>query len=381
MKKLIIASLIALFAIPAMAAEKGDMYFGPTLGYHFFDSDHDLDDKAEGGLRLGYFFMGDHSAELEADYTSTDHETEGDTSATSVSLSGLKFWDVTPQFKPFVLAGVGGLFHENDMGSLVLGVGAQYMINDNLSLDFRVKDMIHSIDARNDIIPSIGLNFHFGKAPAAAPAVKEEPKKAEPKKDSDGDGIYDNDDQCPSTPKGYPVNAAGCTPDNDKDGVYDFQDDCVTPEGWPVNAKGCTPDSDGDGVYDFEDRCPNSMAGVKVNSAGCFTSATLKINFKTNSAAIDESYLEDLQKFAVFLKASPNLNVEIQGHTDSKGAASYNKMLSQKRANSVVKLLSGKYGISKSRLSAVGYGEDMPLVPNDSPANMLKNRRIDTVVK
>ncbi len=55
MKRLFILMLIGLLSLPAYAAEKGETYLGPVLGYHFFDNDHDLDDKVEGGFRLGHF--------------------------------------------------------------------------------------------------------------------------------------------------------------------------------------------------------------------------------------------------------------------------------------------------------------------------------------
>jgi len=382
MKKLIIVVSMLILALPAFAAEKGETYLGPVLGYHFFDNDQKLDDKAELGLRLGYFFTDSIAVEYEIDYTKTDHDVKGDTNATSLSVVGAKFFDLTSYYKPFIFAGVGGLLAEDDMGSLVAGIGARIIANDKISIDFRVKDMLHSKGGRNDIIPSIALNYHFGSKMYDYPEPKKAEPAPEPKKDTDGDGVYDDADKCPATPKGYPVNAAGCTEDNDQDGVYDFKDKCLsTPAGRPVNETGCTPDTDKDGVFDFEDRCPNTMEGVTVNSAGCFKSATLQINFGNNSANIDQNYLENIQKFAVFLKMNNHINVEIQGHTDDKGAASYNKALSQKRADAVVKILTSKYGISKNRLTAIGYGEAMPLVPNDSPANMLKNRRIDTVVK
>lgn len=356
MKKTVIMILLCMLTLPAFAAEKGDTYLGPVLGYHFFDDDHRLDDKAEGGLRLGYYFMDDHSVELEGDYTNTDHDTEGSTGATSLSVSVLKYFMIDYSYQPFIFLGVGGLFSEDDMGSFVAGIGAEYFFNDNISFDFRLKDMLHT-KGRNDIIPSIGLNFHFGKAPEPVKIIEKpvEPA-AEPvvvvKEDKDGDGVYDSEDKCLDTPKGQPVDETGCT-----------------------------PDTDGDGVYDFEDRCPNTMEGAKVNSAGCLTSATLKINFKTNSSAINEDYLDDIQKFAVFMKMNSGIKAEIQGHTDSKGAAEYNQKLSQKRAEAVVDMLVKKYGVPAERLSAVGYGENMPLVPNDSPENMMKNRRIDTVVR
>ncbi|ADD67686.1 OmpA/MotB domain protein [Denitrovibrio acetiphilus DSM 12809] len=368
MKKTIIAVLIALISLPATAEQIGSIYAGPVLGYHFFDDDQRLDDKAEIGARLGYFFMEDHSVEAEVDYTNTDHDKEGSQGATSVSLSGLKFFNVTSNFQPFIFLGVGGLFQDDNMASLVGGLGAKYDINDFVSFDFRVKDMYHST-GRNDIIPSIGLNYYFGKAPKpmapkAEPAktvVKEELAEAKVqkkeaaavvKKDSDGDGVFDDEDQCPDTPDGY-----------------------------PVNAMGCTPDTDGDGVYDFEDRCPNTIKGVKVNSAGCFTARTLDVRFKTNSSEIDESYVDDIILFVKFMKDSPAINIEIQGHADSRGTDDYNMVLSEKRAKSVAKMLTEKYGIAENRISVIGYGETKPIAPNDSPENMRKNRRIDTVIR
>jgi outer membrane protein OmpA-like peptidoglycan-associated protein len=86
--------------------------------------------------------------------------------------------------------------------------------------------------------------------------------------DKDKDGVLDNADKCPNTPKGTPVEATGC-PDADRDGVADQVDRCPgTPGGRAVDAIGCT-DSDGDGVVDPQDRCPNTTAGVQVDATGC----------------------------------------------------------------------------------------------------------------
>ena len=92
-----------------------------------------------------------------------------------------------------------------------------------------------------------------------------EVKKEEPPKDSDGDGILDPQDACP-TVKGL-ANADpklhGC-PDSDGDGIVDAQDACPTVKGVP-NAdpakNGCPPDTDGDGILDAEDACP-TVKGV-----------------------------------------------------------------------------------------------------------------------
>jgi outer membrane protein OmpA-like peptidoglycan-associated protein len=80
--------------------------------------------------------------------------------------------------------------------------------------------------------------------------------------------------------------------------------------------------------------------------------------------------------------ANPELIVEIQSHTDSKGGDAYNMKLSQKRAESVVNYLASK-GISPKRLVAKGYGESKPVAPNenpdgsDNPEGRAKNRRTD----
>ncbi|MFQ3578747.1 MAG: OmpA family protein [Bacteroidales bacterium] len=82
------------------------------------------------------------------------------------------------------------------------------------------------------------------------------------------------------------------------------------------------------------------------------------------------------------LKEVPQLVVEISSHTDSKGDDDYNKTLSQKRAESVVKYLIAK-GIKPERLYAKGYGEEKPIAPNenpdgsDNPEGREKNRRTE----
>jgi len=375
MNKVLILLAIIIMASTVYAADKGEIYFAPVLGYHFFDKDQKLDDKIEGGLRLGYFFTESIALEGEADFTRTDYDLGGRKGVTSLSLEAVKFFDFNYYYKPYVFLGAGGQFHEDNMAALVGGIGARIIATDFISFDFRVKDMFLSKGGRNDIIPSISINYHFGKTPYAYPAtetkvepvaepVKEEPMAApaqtEEKKeavamvklDSDGDGVFNDADMCPATPAGYPVDKTGCTPDSDKDGVYDF-----------------------------EDKCPDTISNVKVNSAGCFIAATLDIEFKTESAVINEDYSVDIKKFAAFLNRNKVINIEIQGHTDSRGTHDFNMALSKARAQSLADILVKKYGIRKDRLSVVGYGENMPLYPNDSEANMRKNRRIETIVK
>ncbi len=88
--------------------------------------------------------------------------------------------------------------------------------------------------------------------------------------DSDEDGVPDYKDQCPKTPKGVGVNDAGCPLDSDEDGVPDYRDQCPeTPKGARVDAKGCASDMDKDGVPDYKDQCPRTSQGTMVDSNGC----------------------------------------------------------------------------------------------------------------
>jgi outer membrane protein OmpA-like peptidoglycan-associated protein len=71
--------------------------------------------------------------------------------------------------------------------------------------------------------------------------------------------------------------------------------------------------------------------------------------------------------------------IEIQGHTDNTGSAPYNLRLSQERADAVRTALVN-LGVEASRLSARGFGQDKPLVPNTSDANRARNRRVQLMI-
>ena len=83
-----------------------------------------------------------------------------------------------------------------------------------------------------------------------------------------------------------------------------------------------------------------------------------------------------IDQIVEILKEHPNVNVEIGGHTDSNGDAKRNLKLSQRRAEAVKRYLVKK-GIAESRLIAKGYGENKPLVKNDTETNRQTNRRVE----
>src|SRR5690606_33127662 len=86
--------------------------------------------------------------------------------------------------------------------------------------------------------------------------------------------------------------------------------------------------------------------------------------FDTGQSDLKDESIAELENILELLQGNPDLKVQINGHTDNTGDDASNKALSLKRATAVVQYLINK-GIDANRLSAVGYGEERPLVSND----------------
>lgn len=104
----------------------------------------------------------------------------------------------------------------------------------------------------------------------------------------------------------------------------------------------------------------------------------LYINFDTDKSVLTTDGTEVVRQIVEALKKESSLKISIEGHTDNTGNASHNKTLSEQRANAVLQALTTD-GIEPSRLAAVGFGADKPLLANDSEENKAKNRRVELV--
>ena len=98
------------------------------------------------------------------------------------------------------------------------------------------------------------------------------------------------------------------------------------------------------------------------------------IYFETDSFRILPASEPELEKLTLFLKSNPQIEVEIQGHTDNTGRTEHNLVLSENRAKSVVDYLIGK-GISENRLRFKGFGESKPVAKNETEEGRMFNRR------
>ncbi|MBL1321665.1 MAG: OmpA family protein [Methylophaga sp.] len=192
---------------------------------------------------------------------------------------------------------------------------------------------------------------------------------------------------CSTTPPpGALLDANGCAFDTDGDGVVDGVDLCQgTPSGVTVDRVGCPLDTDRDGVADYQDLCPKTPLGTIVDTDGCplegqkLLSLT-GVNFATNSAVLTTSAESILEQAVELLKATHDIiEVRVEGHTDSRGAETYNQALSQRRAESVVAYLVSR-GVNGSSLVPVGMGESTPVASNDTEEGRAANRRVDFYV-
>jgi outer membrane protein OmpA-like peptidoglycan-associated protein len=219
---------------------------------------------------------------------------------------------------------------------------------------------------------------------------KTDPMKA----DSDGDGLSDGDE----------INKYKCNPllaDSDKDGLNDGD------EVKKYNTSPMKPDTDGDGLGDFQEVTQYKTDPAKIDTDEGLVADGIEVNrgtnpldpnddlekeeqikravgteiilegivFDTGSSKIRPSSKVTLDKVAKTMIENPELEVEIQGHTDSVGKHASNVKLSQARAESVAKYLVDK-GISAARMTTKGIGPDRPVASNDTAEGRQLNRRI-----
>ncbi|HET6767123.1 MAG TPA: OmpA family protein [Chitinophagaceae bacterium] len=228
-------------------------------------------------------------------------------------------------------------------------------------------------------------------------------------KDTDGDGIFDSRDKCPTVPG--VVKYEGCpVPDTDKDGIFDDKDKCPDMAGYP-ELEGCPyPDRDKDGVTDNKDRCPDEPGSTKndgcpitdtdgdgvpddtdrcpdtpgpASNNGCpedvktkLTYIAKNIYFNTNKATLQNISYDPLNQLVDILNKYPTAKLTIEGHTDNTGTNAHNMQLSESRAKTVMSYLTGK-GIPANRLTAVGYGEENPVATNNTAEGRTLNRRVE----
>jgi len=291
-------------------------------------------------------------------------------------------------------------------------LGIRFLLSQNLSLNFNGSLYYVNSDELDDVIAGRdndiyftflgGVSFYFGGLKDSdADGVRDDddvcpetPQGVHVDQfgcpvDTDGDGVPDYLDRCPGTRSGIIVNVDGCPLDSDGDGVPDYLDQCPnTPLNVPVDTRGCPFDSDADEVPDYMDKCPDTPAGTEVDKYGCrlvsqekevpqITRMVLsgEVNFAVGKADLKPEARNMLNKLVKVLYDNPDTHWRIQGHTDNTGSYKLNKRLSLERALSVADYLISK-GSNASRLDVEGLGPDFPIANNSTKSGRQLNRRV-----
>lgn len=212
--------------------------------------------------------------------------------------------------------------------------------------------------------------------------------------DSDGDGIMDPYDQCPTKAEDRDSfrDGDGCPDlDNDRDGIVDTDDKC--PDEAEDNDEfrdedGCPDlDNDQDGILDSVDACPNDGPSPTetVHSNGCpliqihgrkLTIAT-PIRFDSGSDILPKNAGPILEAIARFMRARPTQDrLRVEGYTDLWGTPQINDALGKRRANAVKSALV-KIGLSETRIEAFGRGTESPIGDGRGDAAAQQSRRVE----
>ncbi len=316
--------------------------------------------------------------DLESFFTSTSDQRKDIDSLLRGSINGVyEFFDNTDRdFRPYVLVGAGyervgsGVDTFDSNPFIQGGAGLKYIINDSWAIRGEVKALQivgGDKEENNELIATVGFSIPFGTY------AKEKPDII----DTDGDGVMDQLDKCPNTPKGTKVDGSGCKLPEPKTIIKQI----IEPAPMSFDNNECPvktnlPDRDRDGVEDSIDQCPNTPCDFSVDKKGCPVKAILRIHFDTDKASIRAESQPKVDKFSEFLMKNRGSLVKIEGHTDFRGSDNYNMILSKKRAASIQHSLI-EYGVSPSRLSAVGKGEKEPVAENKTENGMAQNRRIE----
>lgn len=217
-----------------------------------------------------------------------------------------------------------------------------------------------------------------------------------PAQDYDGDGVFDRVDRCPDTPKGCVVDQYGCSIDGDHDGVCDGLDRCPnTAPGDKVDEHGCSAsqraalgeagrastrsDESAKAETPAPTPPPPPSAPVSETERQLVEGGRVRLEnvyFETNSAKLLPESETSLNEAGGVLEKFVDLKIEVQGHTDMRGAARYNMKLSQARAESVRQYLLDHFRLKPENLVAKGYGETQPETKERNDEERMRDRRV-----
>lgn len=321
MKKIL---LIPALLLGTMAIAQDYNYeITPVIGYNIAEGNLNLDNQVLYGAEMQYNgFNSPIKPELSILYTDADYENSTiSTDIYRIALNGVYEYGKFGMIKPLAKIGFGyetidkHLADNRDGAFFNAGIGAKVPFTDAIALKVESVYMLKNNNSRlnSNLALLAGINFAFG--PKAQPAA---------------------------APKVAPAPV-------------------VAPE--PVKQE-----------------VTKAVALEKVMEVKaaevCPPKINLHINFKFDSAEIEQESVGRVNKFADFLKCTPDYKAKIIGHTDSIGSEAYNQKLSQKRADAVRNMII-KDGVPSDKITTSAKGETEPIATNKTDEGRAENRRIE----
>jgi OOP family OmpA-OmpF porin len=346
LKFLVLIAAVSVVTIPAIAADvwtdTGAVYVDGMLQYSLLDDKRISKDDfgVQGGL--GYNFAPNFALELNygtgsykvKDFAGSSGPSE---QLRAASMDVLYKFFPNSIFRPFILAGggelqdrIGANLDNNHSWMAEAGVGALTGIGSQsgstrLQLRTEAKYRREFVQSNafipnnpGDIVFGVGLQLSFGNPTRPAPVVAPPPP--------------------PPEPAPIPREVV----------VAPTPEPCHAPTGFQVDAN-----------------CRIIEQTVVVRA----------VDFEFNSTQLTAPAQRTLDEVATALLTQPELNVEVQGHTDSIGTETYNLGLSERRAVAVKAYLVSR-GLSATALTAKGYGKAKPIASNETAEGRAQNRRV-----
>ena len=421
---------LACFAGGVYADELADSprwYVSPGVGMMFFEGNQPVDEGLNMVLRLGYDISDHWSTEGGVSWapniTSNGQDWRDDGGSGSgcddcgdaggggdsgvgaqsirgVFMDGLYHFNRFNRVDPYLTAGYG-YYRANDrvfcegsefsVSGPRVGAGVMYHLDDRWSLRADTRafmaldqtcEMIYTADA--------GVAYRFGgSGAAAAAAAGGAAVVAGLPKDSDGDGLTDDEEAKLGTdPFNKDTDGDGLTdgdevkvyktnplnPDTDFDGLKDGQ------EVFTYKTNPLDRDTDKGGVADGHEVIEDHTNPL--DPSDDLMLFEVYIPFDYDTTVIKPEYFKDIDQVTRVLVRNPNASAVIEGHADRRARSSekYNQDLSERRAQAVLSYMVGK-GVQAGKLSAVGYGYSRPKVQPDLVNGNPENRRVEIYIR
>ncbi len=261
----------------------------------------------------------------------------------------------------------------------------------------------------------VGVRYSFDQCGSGARTTKSV------KVDTDGDGIQDSKDVCPNIPgirkfKGCPMSEADMAAKAAAEEKIRMEEEMAAKKAAEEKARmeaeaekvrmaeaeaarkakaeadakaaeaakmKAEEEAKMKAAAEAEAKARAAAEAIKVRNAEVarrFSASLQGLKFNSSQSTFKQESYARMDEAVAVLNQYPDINVLIQGHTDSQGGADANRNLSQKRADAVMNYLVSK-GINASRLSSSGLGEEYPIADNNTSAGRAQNRRVEFIIR